>query len=164
MPGDSAFPSGTPSFQLLINYSHISHPILPSHLDMRDLFSSLNSAARVIVAASKSAYRSLRFLRGCPTGSRSTRPSAGIRLREEAYPQIRASLSGAPCHDVLSINVYLAGFLSAHSFSVNRLKVHPSNPYHTTHPFHALQLLHPSICASRSRLVERRPRGWSSLA
>lgn len=50
MPGDSAFPSGTPSFQLLINYSHISHPILPSLLNMRDLFSSPNSAARGIVS------------------------------------------------------------------------------------------------------------------
>ncbi len=48
MPGDSAFPSGTPSFQLLINYRHISHPILPSLLNMRDLFSSPNSVVRGI--------------------------------------------------------------------------------------------------------------------
>lgn len=127
MPGDSAFPSGTPSFQLLINYSHISHPILPSLLNMRDLFSSLNSAVRVIVSklpirTSMADYWLL------------TPDPPWIHLCE------RSRSSPPPLWRVtatLSINPYLAGFSSTHSVSQNRLKVHSSNPYHTTLPFHS---------------------------
>ncbi|KAK9964453.1 hypothetical protein ABG768_005624 [Culter alburnus] len=145
MPGDSAFPSGTPSFQLLINYSHISHPILPSLLNMRDLFSSLNSAVRVIVSelpiwTSTADYWLL------------TLDPLRIHLCE------RSRSSPPPLWRVtttLSINPYLAGFSSTHSVSQNRLKVHSSNPYHTTLPFHALQLLHPSICAPHSSQTMR---------
>ncbi|KAL1262949.1 hypothetical protein QQF64_005688 [Cirrhinus molitorella] len=147
MPGDSAFPSGTPSFQLLINYSHISHPILLSLLNMRDLFLSPNSAVRGIVSE----------LSVLDAGGRLLAAHLQLSPDSSAAKELIFTFAAMACHDALSINAYLAGFSSTHSVSRNRLKVHSSNPYHTTLPFHALQLLHPSICASHTLLVAHRP-------
>lgn len=140
-------------FWRLINYNHISHHLLPSLLNRRDLLSSPDSATRIIVTA----FAILVFLR--VLYHHWTMNSAWLR-NLGALSSPRTAL-GIDCHNGLSIKHVASTLLFLlHSLSVQTegpsiqpLALHSSSAHSSS--------LHPSICPLNTVLLLSGHREWN---